>query len=588
MPLKFSLKKQGIYLAFVFITSAGIYGICDYYLHSIAKELMQSWISTEQIAIQEGNLLTAVSKTQRSLVGSDYIKSVQLVKIEDGRVEPKIEFGARYSIGLKVFENLQPGINQFRTGVLQERVIYPITNKENMYLVFDVYSQLLMLLFFISAGSIILMVVYLIVTLQRLEKEEFKKREDLLKLAINELLTNGEASKVLENEMPGLIRWWTLKKNELLESKKLAAEQQGKALLGEMAAKAVHDIRGSLRNIKHVIRTSQGLADHQKSVLSKSIEKISKISQDMLSSNKQLHSDEESLKEKIRLKDLLTDIVSNKNIDFQSIAKIDLEVQSNSDIYVKINPEALKRSLENLIDNAVEASEVGSKVSLVLSHSLSQVFLKIIDQGKGISESDLTKFGLKGFTSGKEDGNGLGVYYAKRLIEDNGGRFIVESKFNQGTTVELQMPLCFEASEASLGSPLVTRNTNHKLVLKNDEALLILEDQKLNQHMIRSVLEDVGLDKSKYFIFSNPIELERWISENTNEKFKLYSDYYLETESGEKLENGLQVIKRLGLIDRSILFTSAFDEQSILDEARSIGVKVISKDQFFDLELGCN
>lgn len=46
-------------------------------------------------------------------------------------------------------------------------------------------------------------------------------------------------------------------------------------------------------------------------------------------------------------------------------------------------------------------------------------------------------------------------------------------------------------------------------------------------------------------------------------------------------ETGVQVIKRLGIADRSVLFTSAFDDPAVVQSASEIGVGVMSKDDFF-------
>lgn len=77
------------------------------------------------------------------------------------------------------------------------------------------------------------------------------------------------------------------------------------------------------------------------------------------------------------------------------------------------------------------------------------------------------------------------------------------------------------------------------------------------------------------------------LSINTTNKadFKLYSDYFLETDKGEKFETGIQVIKRLGLADRAILFTSAFDDFKVAQEVADIGIEILSKDQFFEAEV---
>lgn len=106
----------------------------------------------------------------------------------------------------------------------------------------------------------------------------------------------------------------------------------------------------------------------------------------------------------------------------------------------------------------------------------------------------------------------------------------------------------------------------------------------MNQMAIQFKFNRAGFEDSQFSIFSTPSELEEWLSTNKSD-FKLYSDYYLETETGEKLESDVEVIKRLGLSQKSFLFTSAYDEPFVQQKAYEVGVQVLSKDQFFDADI---
>ena len=156
-------------------------------------------------------------------------------------------------------------------------------------------------------------------------------------------------------------------------------------------------------------------------------------------------------------------------------------------------------------------------------------------------------------------------------MEDLGGRFYVQSEIGKGTSISLSFPLAD-----------ITRR--HSISIDPNQHLLILEDQPLIQKTIQLKFKEAGVAASAYSIFSTPSELEKWIATNKAD-FKLYSDYFLETDKGEKLETGVQVIKRLGIADKSILFTSAFDNSEVIHAAAESGVQIINKDQFFESEL---
>jgi hypothetical protein len=74
-------------------------------------------------------------------------------------------------------------------------------------------------------------------------------------------------------------------------------------------------------------------------------------------------------------------------------------------------------------------------------------------------------------------------------------------------------------------------------------------------------------------------------------EFRLISDYYLKNESNEqcevevsKKETGLDAIKRLGIENKSMVFTSAYEDKDIQLGTSSLGVRVLSKEQFFEMQ----
>lgn len=579
MSVGSTLKKNSLYLVVVAILMLAIYSMTEYHLKSVSKELMQNWVESEHVSIQEGSLYTSITKMQRFLISSSsYVRGVNLVKVDNQKVESRIQFGSKFTISADELNNVGDEIHQKRVGFLHQRTTYKIINQNGVfYLIFDAYSSFLTMIFFVTSGVIILAVVYTIYRLQKLEQIEAQRREELLKLAINDLLINESASQTLESQMPQLIRWWRTKKNELGETKRQASEQQDKALIGDLAAQWVHDIRGSLRNIKESARSSKGLEESYKKIIAESVDKISGLSQEILSETKAINQKEDANRKNINILSLVELTVSQKQTEYANSVKIILDKNSKSDdLSTYVDSQQLGRSIGNLIDNAIEASGESAVVTIIVEDNNEAVSIKVKDQGIGISQTDLKMIGVKGFTRGKSEGNGLGVYFAKRCVEDVGGRFLVESTQGVGSIFEMVFPIVKEeASESSI----------HRLTLKPNQHLLILEDQKLNQHMIRSTLEDNKVDKSRYTMFSNSKDFEEWLLSNKDQEFIVYSDYYLESPTGEMLENGLSVIKRLSLSSKTVLFTSAYDEPEILNEARALGVPVISKDDFFGAKI---
>ena len=100
-------------------------------------------------------------------------------------------------------------------------------------------------------------------------------------------------------------------------------------------------------------------------------------------------------------------------------------------------PWQIEQVLINIIDNAIDASEKDSQVSIYLTSENGYVKWKIIDRGKGIE--DTTKV-FEPFYTTKREGTGLGLCIAKKLIENLKGEIKIKSKLNYGTEVEISIP----------------------------------------------------------------------------------------------------------------------------------------------------
>ncbi len=123
---------------------------------------------------------------------------------------------------------------------------------------------------------------------------------------------------------------------------------------------------------------------------------------------------------------------------------------------VEADFEALCRVIRGLVDNAIKYTPEGGRVT-VSSHIVAQnVAISVEDNGSGINPDDLPHVFDKFFRArsttveGEDDGRasfataapgvGLGLYLAKHIIEQLGGRITVESEVGVGTLFTVLMP----------------------------------------------------------------------------------------------------------------------------------------------------
>lgn len=115
---------------------------------------------------------------------------------------------------------------------------------------------------------------------------------------------------------------------------------------------------------------------------------------------------------------------------------------------VKINRQRVAQVIQNIIDNAIKYSCGSDKGDVVVKIQEGSKFLEIIvkDNGIGIPEAEQDKMFerfSRGSNSTKLDpggGSGLGLYIAKAVVEQGGGRIWFESKENEGTTFHTVFP----------------------------------------------------------------------------------------------------------------------------------------------------
>lgn len=98
------------------------------------------------------------------------------------------------------------------------------------------------------------------------------------------------------------------------------------------------------------------------------------------------------------------------------------------------------------LDNAVKFSPKGNSINLEVGSNRRWVVIKIVDQGIGISKQDLPHIFDRFYqvdrsrSNADNNGHGLGLCIAKKIIEDHRGSVSVESKLGKGTKFTVKLP----------------------------------------------------------------------------------------------------------------------------------------------------
>ncbi len=130
--------------------------------------------------------------------------------------------------------------------------------------------------------------------------------------------------------------------------------------------------------------------------------------------------------------------------------KYNMEVIFDTDseeVILAIDKNKIEKVILNLLSNAIKFGKEGGKIMVVISNDENAVTIKVADNGIGIPE-EVQPFVFDKFKrvesvselSVSNEGSGLGLYIAKKIIEAHQGTISVTSKENIGTTFTIVIP----------------------------------------------------------------------------------------------------------------------------------------------------
>ncbi len=109
---------------------------------------------------------------------------------------------------------------------------------------------------------------------------------------------------------------------------------------------------------------------------------------------------------------------------------------------VYADPSQLNQVLVNLVINALQAMPSGGRLTLRTLHGKDHVSLMVEDTGTGMDGEVLKKIFTPFFTTKDVgQGTGLGLPVVHGIVTSHGGSINVESRLNQGSRFEIQLPL---------------------------------------------------------------------------------------------------------------------------------------------------
>lgn len=145
------------------------------------------------------------------------------------------------------------------------------------------------------------------------------------------------------------------------------------------------------------------------------------------------------------LTELVADIVREQRSTFERRHQTITVHGIPSDVLVDYDNDSIRMVLENIIDNASKYSLEGTDIIITLRETKDSVEIAVQDHGVGIGPDDIhrlfEKFSrIDNSLSTKVGGTGLGLYWAKKIIDLHDGDITCQSEPGAGTTFTVRLP----------------------------------------------------------------------------------------------------------------------------------------------------
>lgn len=131
----------------------------------------------------------------------------------------------------------------------------------------------------------------------------------------------------------------------------------------------------------------------------------------------------------------------------------DLELHVNHSVPVVITEADLTKVIDELMSNAFKFSEMETQVIVSAEVVGMEYEIKVSDQGRGMTREEIDSIGaymqFERYVH-EQQGTGLGLVIAKRLVELHGGTLDITSAPKQGTTVTVTLKLAPQDAKTTL------------------------------------------------------------------------------------------------------------------------------------------
>jgi len=237
-------------------------------------------------------------------------------------------------------------------------------------------------------------------------------------------------------------------------------ERDKLATMGEMAAGLAHEIRNPLGAIKasaEYLRETpaeDGGSDEFLHIIVEEVDRLNRVVSSFLDYANPAHGDLHMLCDVNAVVERTAQVLASEVEQADLMATLALTPGLPR---VRIDAERLRQVLINLIQNALQAIELGGtlRIETQLSEPVSEgvaswVDISVSDTGKGVPQQVLHNL-FEPFVTTRQTGTGLGLAICQRIVSAAAGKILVQTRQNQGSTFTVRLPAALDDLRAQPG-----------------------------------------------------------------------------------------------------------------------------------------
>ncbi len=227
----------------------------------------------------------------------------------------------------------------------------------------------------------------------------------------------------------------------------------------DFVANVSHELRTPITSIKGFVETllDGAMKNPQETerflqIIAKHADRLNAIIEDLLTLSKvERETETPSLTlENARLKHLLQNAVDLCGSSAEA-KRIQIKVNCDEEIVLRVNPSMIEQALVNLLDNAIKYSGESGWVDVHAGLQDSECFIRVADQGCGIPPEHIPRLFERFYRVDKArsrnlGGTGLGLAIVKHIVQAHRGRVEVSSQVGKGSVFTLYLPIKYETT----------------------------------------------------------------------------------------------------------------------------------------------